>query len=124
MSNIIDIASAASECAEAMRSDVGCDTDATAAASRLVANVKMSRLLAKDRDSGDSHRVCGHSVEEWVFYHADVLDEGFSIYARLREYSAVTLGNRHSEPLGRLARKISEGFKLKGLPTGLNRLAA
>lgn len=36
----------------------------------------------------------------------------------------VTLGNSHSEPLARLAAKISHGFKLKALPTGRGQLAA
>ncbi|MCS4089104.1 hypothetical protein [Rhizobium sp. BK176] len=115
MSNIIDIALAVGECAEAMRSDFGCDTDATAAASRLVAEVRMSRLLAKDSGSDDSHRTSDHSREDWSFKQAKILGDGFSIYVRLREYSAVTLGNRHAEPLSRLARKISEGFRLNGL---------
>jgi hypothetical protein len=117
MSNIMDIALAAGECAEAMRSDFGCDTDATAAASRLVEQVKTSRLLANCSGSGDSHRTWDHSREDWAFKQAKILDDSFSIYARLREHSTVTLGNRHSGPLARLARKISEGFRLKGMAT-------
>jgi hypothetical protein len=115
MSNIMDIALAAGECAEAMRSDIGRETDATAAASRLVAEVKLSGLMDKDSGSDESHMTSDHSREDWSFKQAKILDDGFAVYARLREYSAVTLGNRHSESLARLARRISEGFRLQGL---------
>jgi hypothetical protein len=115
MSNLMDIASAAGECAEAMRTDFECDTDATVAALRLVDRIKSHRRIVHDgRD--ESHRTADHSSERWASIHADILSEGFSIYARLREHSAVALGNAHSEPLSRLASKISLGFKLKALP--------
>jgi hypothetical protein len=116
MSNLMDIASAAGECAEAMRTDFECDTDATVAALRLVDSIKRSRTVVHD-SADESHRTWDHSREMWASIHANILSEGFSIYARLREYSAVTLGNGHSEPLARLAGKISQGFKLKALPT-------
>ncbi|MCV9964762.1 hypothetical protein OIU34_22995 [Pararhizobium sp. BT-229] len=123
MSNLMDIASAAGECAEAMRTDFECDTDATVAALRLVDRVKTHRRIVHD-SCNESHGKGDHSRDRWASIHADVLSEGFSVYARLREYSAVTLGNAHSEPLTRLAAKISVGFKLKGLPLERVGLAA
>ncbi|MCZ7860903.1 hypothetical protein O9X98_05755 [Agrobacterium salinitolerans] len=123
MSNLMDIASAAGECAEAMRTDFECDTDATVAALRLVDNIKRHRRIV--HDGGDeSHRTWDHSREMWASIHAKILSEGFAIYSRLREHSAVTLGTSHSEPLARLATKISHGFKLKAMPTERGLLAA
>lgn len=123
MVNLMDIASAAGECAEAMRTDFECDTAATVAALRLVDSVKTHRRVVHD-SCNESHVTSDHSRDKWASIHADVLSEGFSVYVRLREHSAVALGSAHTEPLTRLAAKISLGFKLKGLPLERAGLAA
>jgi hypothetical protein len=124
MSNIIDIALAAGECAEAMRSDFGLDLEAAASATLLVERVKLFRRSVEDGRLDETHRTSGHTREEWAALHAEALAEGFAVYARLREISAVSLGNRHAEPLSRLALRISDGYRLKGLPQGIDKLAA
>jgi hypothetical protein len=123
MTNMMDIASAAGECAAALRADFQCETDATVAAAHMVARLKLTRKLVHD-SLDESHKTRDHSREKWADLHADTLANGFAIYAKLREHAAVTLGNSHSEPLARLASKITLGFRLKGLSIPFEKIAA
>lgn len=124
ISNLMDIALAAGECAESMRSDFGRDLEATASETRLVERVELSRRSVEDGRVDETHRTSDHTREEWAARHAEILVEGFAVYAQLRECSTVALGNRHTDPLSRLARRISDGYRLKGLSTGVDKLAA
>jgi hypothetical protein len=100
-----------------MRTDFGCDTSATVAALQLVKEIKTRSSFVR-AGRIESHRTSDHSLEMWAAIHADILSQGFLIYAQLREHSAVSLGSAYSQPLSRLASKISLGFKLKALSMG------
>lgn len=94
MLNLVDIALAAGECAEAMRSDFGRDLEATASASRLIERVKLS-WSGEDARIEETHRTSDHTREEWASWHAEVLVEAFAIYShcasirRLRSATAI-----------------------------------
>lgn len=114
LSNVLDIASALAEVAEALAADFGAHTEATLAALDFVSSVKREQVMRTGVDLQNGHDVGHRAASEWIEYHSMFLAKGFEVYSQLRAHSRLAVGRSYIAPLARLGTRLSDGYRMAG----------
>jgi hypothetical protein len=112
VANILDLALAAAETADALERDFQCKTEATVKANQFAENVRKAPGLWADRGDRPPYKLSKLSVEHWSGVHVRFLTQADEILDGLSQHARLAMDSNHIEPLERLRRKVLEGTAL------------